>query len=159
MPRNGESTTSARRLAAVERQRLALGMRRGGASYDDIARKLGYAGPNGAHKAVLSAIRKTLAEPADDVRLLELDRLDRLQLAYWTRATGDRDRPPDLAAAHYVLKLMDRRARLLGLDAPIKIDVRALVREITTRHDLSDDESRVLYDDLTAYLDAQRTGV
>jgi hypothetical protein len=45
-------------------------------------------------------------------------RLDELQVAVWDRAING-----DLPAAHCALKIMDRRAKLLGLDKPEKIEV------------------------------------
>jgi hypothetical protein len=45
-------------------------------------------------------------------------RLDELQVAVWDRAING-----DLPAAHCVLKIMDRRAKLLGLDKPEKVEV------------------------------------
>ena len=142
---------SQRRVAEADRQRLAVEARRAGAAYDDIARQLGYRDKSGAYRAVRAGLAKALREPADDLRALELARLDRLQLAHWQKAAAG-----DAAATHTVLKIMERRAKLLGLDAPIRVDVRRLVREIAARHDLTDDESRVLFDDLSAYLDGQR---
>ena len=58
---------------------------------------------------------------------VELDACNAIQGAWWGRATGgvlDKDEKPilDEKAAAIVLKVMDRRAKLLGLDAPIIID-------------------------------------
>ena len=58
---------------------------------------------------------------------VELDALNALQGAWWSRATGgclDADGLPvlDEKAANIVLKVMAQRARLMGLDAPIVID-------------------------------------
>ena len=101
----------------VERRRKALELRKAGVTYDAIARQLGYANEGGAFKAVQAALRTTLREPADDVRKLELERLDRLTLALWPRAQQG-----EAEAIDRVLKLMDRRAKLLGLDAPTKTE-------------------------------------
>jgi hypothetical protein len=103
---------SSKRLSVAERQRQALELRRAGATYDQIAVKLGYKGHQGAWKAVQSALRKTLKEPAVAVRRLENDRLDRLTLALWPRAISG-----DLKAIDRVLRIMVRRADLNGLDA------------------------------------------
>ncbi len=110
-----ESKTSPRRLEAIERQRKALELRRAGAQFDAIATQLGYASPGAAHVAVDSALKRTLQEPADAVRRLEVDRLDRLFLAWWPAALQG-----DAEACDRVLKIMARRAKLQGLDAPTK---------------------------------------
>jgi transposase-like protein len=104
-------------VARAELRRQAIELRRSGAGYEDIARHLGMSGPGQAYKVVQEALKATYREPADEVRKLELDRLDRLTLALWQRAKGG-----ESEAIDRVLKLMDRRARLLGLDAPQKFD-------------------------------------
>lgn len=63
----------------------------------------------------MSALRATLQEPADELRSLELERLDRLLLGVWSQAAKGNQGAVDRA-----LKIMERRARLLGLDAPTK---------------------------------------
>lgn len=158
MARPGEPMTSERRLAAADRQRLALQLRKGGLDYRRIADQLGYDGPSGAFKAVTSALQKTLKEPAEDVRTLELARLDDLLTGLWPEvlprrdpATGDTI-PANLAAIDRVVRVMERRAKLLGLDAPLRIDVTALVRQTVVRFNLSQDEARVLQDRFTAFL-------
>ena len=111
-----ESKTSIRRLQAVERAKQALELRKGGASFPEIARALGYSGPAGAYQAVMSALRKTLKEPAEEVRTLEVARLDAMLLALWPQV-----RQGNQGAIDKALKVEERRAKLLGLDAPAKI--------------------------------------
>ena len=108
----GESTTSPRRLAAAERQRQALDLRLAGLPFRDIALQLSYAGPAGAYKAVNAALRRTLDPPAAELRSLEAERLDRLQFGLWQRALKG-----DVTAIDRVLRIMNRRAELLGIDA------------------------------------------
>jgi phage terminase small subunit len=55
--------------------------------------------------------------PAEELRKLELQRLDMLVEKLWSRAeTGD----PQAVGAF--LKVMERRAKYLGLDAPTKVE-------------------------------------
>jgi hypothetical protein len=93
-----------------------LELRKAGASFDEISSTLGYRGKSGAYQAVISALRRTLQEPADEVRKLELTRLDRAQRTAWERMLHG-----DLDALGKVLKVMEHRAKLLGLAAPEKI--------------------------------------
>lgn len=116
--KKSESKTSQRRLTATERQQQALELRRAGVGFQEIADEVGYASPSGAYKAVTTALKKTLQEPADEVRRLELERLDRLFRGVWEQATSG-----DTSALDRALKIMNRRAELLGLDAPEKHDV------------------------------------
>lgn len=99
-------------ISAVERQRQALELRKRGMSYSDIAAAIGYKSPSGAHQAVAHALKKTLREEADGLREMEAERLDALLNAVWDKAMrGNKD------AVDRVLRIMERRARLLGLDA------------------------------------------
>jgi len=101
---------------AAERRNKALDMRSRGYSYTDIAKALGISRST-AHKYVTAELDKLRAETrasAAQIRSLELARLDRL----WRRAEemladGDADGAKAIAAA---IRIMERRARLLGLD-------------------------------------------
>jgi len=120
-----ESKTSPRRLRAAKKQVRALELRVEGLSFRQIALELKYKGPSGAFSAVESALERTIREPAEQVRLLELERLNRLQIMPWKQATVIGD-PKAIAN---VLKIMERRAKLLGLDAPVVYDLED-IREI-----------------------------
>jgi gamma-glutamyl:cysteine ligase YbdK (ATP-grasp superfamily) len=78
----------------------------------DIANELGYKAESGAFRAVKAGLQKTLQEPADQLRTMEAERLDRMLEGLWEKAitghTWEVDR---------VLAIMDRRAKLLGLDS------------------------------------------
>ena len=108
-----EPKTSVRRVKATEKQRQALELRKAGASYDEIARKIGYSSKSGAYKSVTSALSKMLKEPAEELRTLEMARLDRLLVGVWSAATQGNQ-----GAIDRVLRILERRAKLLGLDAP-----------------------------------------
>lgn len=82
-----------------------------GANYDEAAQEVGYANRSGAYKAYWKAMGDREAEAVDTHRALELDRLDALQTAVWDRAVAG-----DIKAIDIVLKVMDRRIRLLGLE-------------------------------------------
>jgi len=104
-----------RELSAIEKQLEALEMRKAGLPYQKIADALGYSNHSGARKAVIAAMKKTLREPAEEVRELEIARLDDLINAVW----HFRAKPEYLDR---ILKIMERRSKLLGLDAPTKLD-------------------------------------
>lgn len=113
-----ESKTSQNRLNAADKQRQALELRKAGKSLDAIAQEVGYNSPSGAFRAIVSGLRKTLQEPADEVRKMELERLDAMLEATWEFAmTGKPE------AVDRVLKIMERRAKYLGLDAPKEINI------------------------------------
>ena len=105
----------------IDKEKQVLELKRSGATWDAIAEVVGYANGSGAFKAYQRAMTRTLQQPADELRDAEIDRLDRLQRAYWFEAIGSKDQPPVHKSAEIVLKIIDRRAKLLGLDAPTKI--------------------------------------
>jgi hypothetical protein len=105
--------TSADMISSALRQTDALSLRLAGKTFAEIAAELGYSDKSGARNAVMAALRENVAEPNAEMRALELSRLDALQAALWTKATNG-----DLGSVDRVLKLMERRAKILGLDAP-----------------------------------------
>ena len=105
--------TSDDMISAALRQTDALGLRQSGKTFAEIAAQLGYSDPSGARNAVLAALRDNVTEPNAEMRTLELARLDALHEALWVKALGG-----DLGAIDRILKLMERRAKILGLDAP-----------------------------------------
>jgi hypothetical protein len=106
----------------VDREIKVLELRRAGLTWQRIGEETGYADATGAYAAYKRAIKRTMQQPADEIREQELDRIDRLQLAAWPNAMKG-----DTKAILTIVKLMERRAKLLGLDTPIKIQ-----QEVTT---------------------------
>ena len=100
----------------VDREIKVLELRRAGLTWQRISEETGYADASGAYLAYKRAIKRTMQQPADELREQELDRIDRLQLALWPKAMKG-----DNASVNTIVRLMERRARLLGLDTPIKI--------------------------------------
>ena len=75
-------------------------------------------------------------EPATQLRDMEVARLDRLLAAHWGKATKG-----DVNATRMVLTIMDRRAKLLGLDAPQKLDVTGWIREMAEAEGIDPDQA------------------
>lgn len=100
-----------RKFSATERQAEALRLRAGGMEFEHIAEKLGYRSKSGAYNAVMAGLKKTLQEPADELRTMEAERLDRMLAGLWEPAVSGHTWSVDR-----VLAIMDRRAKLLGLD-------------------------------------------
>ena len=101
---------------ANDNQRKALELRKAGVSYQQIADAIGYKDASGAWRAVKAGLKKTLQEPADDLRKLELERLDSAAAAIYPSV-----KQGQYGAIDRWIKIMERRAKLLGLDAPTKI--------------------------------------
>jgi hypothetical protein len=100
----------------LDRELAVVELRREGKTWQQIAEVVNYATAMGAWKAYQRACQRTLQEPTDEARRIELDRLDALQRTYWEPAVEG-----NLRAADFVLRVIDRRARILGIDAPQKI--------------------------------------
>jgi len=148
-----KSSTVTERTRYVQKRVLQL--RREGVSFPDIAEELdmtqGY-----IYKVYKKALREIIVEEVDDLRKLELAKLESLEQEVMrvlqgfhpfissgqvvrdvvddadgnpkvNPTTGNivtvrlQDNGPKLAAIDRAIKLMERRARLLGLDAPTKI--------------------------------------
>lgn len=90
---------------------------------------------------ILAAVREVIpADARQDALLLDLERLDRLVVAFMPLADGG-----DVKAAGVVLRVTERRARALGYDAtePLRVTLE--------RH--LDDEGQLVADALAAALD------
>ncbi len=105
------------------RQADVIRLRVAGFNFREIAAELRVS-VSTAHADYVEAmkkIRETTRESAEEVRSVELDRLDRMIRALETKAFGD----GDTRAIDTLLKVSERRAKLLGLDAPEKHDIQA----------------------------------
>lgn len=160
-----------RTLEGAERDAEMARMRTDGYSYPAIARHFDV-GQSTAYDAVQRAMLATVQEPGEEVKRLELERLDEMyrevldvlrrphvtvsqgrivrQQIGWElnpedgsfQLDGDGkpipqfedllDDGPVLAATDRLLKIQERRARLLGLDAPqrMSVDAENIGREI-----------------------------
>lgn len=110
-----------RRAAAQSvRVRTALALRCEGLTFEQIGKRLGVT-KQAAHGSVqrelraVAADRKALAEHQVDFELAQIDSVIRGMSA--AAAKGD------ARAGAVIIKAMERRAKLLGLDAPTKADV------------------------------------
>ena len=110
-----------------ERAIQALDLRKAGISYEMIAQRLGYSNRTAAFRAVQTLLEKSEKEASTDLREMELRRLDDLFLSIYKKA-----REGDLPAIDRCLKIMERRAKMSGLDAPEKTqsDVRQIIKVV-----------------------------
>ncbi len=122
-PRRGNTAKlDAIKAKALLRDTKALKMRvEEFASFDAIGEALGYGGRAGAHRAVkrrLKDIRDKCSEAAEEVRQMELDRLDLAMAAVMPKVLSG-----DLLALDRLLRVQDRRSSYLGLDVPKQLHV------------------------------------
>lgn len=131
-----------RTLENAQRDAKACEMKARGATYQQIANALGYGDRSHAHRAVKAALAAIPIESAEELRRLQLDTLDylaeratrilerqHLTITQSGRIVADEngekvlDDGPALGAIDRILRIQDRKAKLMGLDAPVKTEV------------------------------------
>jgi hypothetical protein len=126
--------------ASLERDRMAFKLRLTGMSNRRIAEEL---------RCTVSQVEASLVRMMGGVTpelrhrtlQIELERLDVLQAAHFEKAAeGDDD------ATLTTLKIMERRARMLGLDAPARIDV--IERALTAKEVNSTERIQQVLDEI-----------
>lgn len=100
-----------------DREIRALELFRAGVNQHEIARQLGYADHSGVSRMLKRVLEGKIAENADEIRALELDRLDAMLQSIWAKC-----RRGDEKAIETVLKIMDRRRKYVGgLEVPQQV--------------------------------------
>lgn len=139
-------TDEQERAEQEERRIKAIELKRRSYPWHYIAGQLGYTSPQHAAQDVLTALerrRKENARQLDAYVQLELEKLDALE-RLMMRITGSRhilvqqgrvminpvtqelmeDNMPYMQATDRLLRIAERRAKLLGLDSAVKVDMR-----------------------------------
>jgi hypothetical protein len=120
----GKDSKNKRTPQQLEHILLSLQLRKGGATYANIARNLGIDEMT-AHQYVIEEIRRVKKEQqeiARDHRQLQLERLNELLLSYWSRRA-------DARAGGMILAIMNKQDSLLGITSE-KIDLNVGVSAI-----------------------------
>jgi hypothetical protein len=117
----------AEKAKILERQNDAIELRKSGFTYREIARRLDIDVAQ-AYRDVqneLNVLRTEVAHNAEELRQLELERIDKI-----TRAMDSWVEAGNTQAAIATLKASERRAKLLGLDKPteIKVDIQLFLQ-------------------------------
>lgn len=108
----------------IEKEAKVLELRRGGLTFDLIAQRLGYASASGAYKAYQNACNRIVYDDVVETRKVEMDRLDIAQAAIWGNVV--QGEVPSVIA---LIRIMERRAKLLGLDMPTRTQIEVNVYE------------------------------
>jgi len=106
----------AARAADRERIAKALELRKAGATYEKIAQLLGYASKGSAHTAVKNALKEITSRPAEEIRSIEITRLETIITILWPKI-----RAGDLKAIETFLKVQNQLAQFTGAYRPAKI--------------------------------------
>jgi hypothetical protein len=140
-----------RTIADRDRDAAAVELRREHLNFRQIATQLGFASPSSAYEAVQRGLADMRQEASDEVKQMELDRLDDIARGLHrvfvtphfvvSAATGKVARHPDtdevliddgpvIQAGAALLRVMERRAKLLGLDAPARSRVEVITSDM-----------------------------
>lgn len=131
MPKPGQTQAQATALAAEREAQAVQLYSLGGMTYDEIAEAVGYETRGGAQKAVTRGLKRRYDESTADrdaaiQRHLEITR-------EVIRHMGPGLRKGNPRSAEVIIQALAREARMLGLDAPVKADVKitdAMMAEI-----------------------------
>lgn len=128
-PRHTGTGISAANAELTASEIRAVQLKMAGLAYHEIGNQLGVA-PDTARNYVARGLDKWGWHAVDEYRRLELARLDAVMARLWPdvlgrpgRGDGDPGVPPDKEAVRLFLQISQRRARLLGLDAPEQVQV------------------------------------
>jgi len=133
-----------REIDTIQKDHQAAELRVIGLTYQQIGDRLGYS-RQAAYQAVARAIADIPRMATEELRTLELEKLDDLERKlriilqknhYKVSASGKVvthegepvvDSGPEIQAILGILKVIDKRAKLLGLDAPTKVETEVTV--------------------------------
>lgn len=110
--------------ARERKANAAIQMRLAGATWDEIAQTLGFPTARQALVATEKALERQLqsSEDREQMRRLAGARLERLLRAIWPKAI-DPNHPDQMLAVTKSREIVDRHAKLFGLDAPTEVVV------------------------------------
>lgn len=152
----GGAKTNTRTIEGRKKQVRALELRAAGHSFQQIADIMKAEGhgninsPQHARVLVQRGLAHMIQEPAEDVVKMEMTRLDLLTKKGFEILNGLhvmihqglivkdedgnvlQDVGPQLAAIDKLIKVMERRAKMLGIDKPSKVDLKADVNAEVT---------------------------
>jgi len=126
-----KNLTSPKNIAAIKRKARIFSLRESGLSYgkilavlqsemlEELPKHYSERHVYSDVQSVLQVMRDTVSESLLEVAVLESQRLDVMLNALWPQVESGSTKAIDTA-----LHVMDRRAKLLGLDAAIRVDWR-----------------------------------
>src|ERR1700680_453832 len=127
-PRGGDPPPPQARVDIARREEQIVALRLRHISFAAIARTVGVNKSN-AIRAFNKALRRNTDQDISTHHRSELAELDAQQAKLWTVVDNPKESSKNLiAAVNAMNRIHIRRARLLGLDAPQKLDIRGLYR-------------------------------
>ncbi len=108
----------------MERETRIIELRKGGKTWEQIGRELGMTG-GGAHTAYMRALKRIPAEAVAELRTMDNERINALIDAGWPKAMAGSARHIEV-----ITRLLERRAKLFGLDAPQLHHIEVLTQDV-----------------------------
>jgi len=108
----------------LEREARVVELRIAGRSWYEIGQTVGLS-PTGAHQAYKRALDRIPSEQVAELRKIDNERIDALLGAAWEPALKGSARHIEV-----IVKLLERRARLMGLDAPMLQRIEVLTEDV-----------------------------
>lgn len=133
-PRGAAVETSKEKIEAIQNRTKAMELRLLGMKFREIGAAMGFTEQR-AHQLVtegLAAYAEQYTETARELFQLDLQRLDQMFALTYQRATYQPPRQPgqpytppeiDFQAVHASVRIMERRAKMVGYDSPRKLDL------------------------------------
>lgn len=116
-------------ITTAQRDAEAARLRSKGMSYRDIANEMN-CNVASSHRAVQRALARIPLEAVGDLRKIEGERLENLWLVASEIALNGSNADRQLRAVDRCLTIMERKAKLFGLDAPTKNVVSVITEDV-----------------------------
>lgn len=119
MPRSPRSNPQTATVTGEARAKAiqALQLRMSGATLQQIADRLGYAGTSSVHLALKRTLDAEASEGVADYRTFHIARLERLLLGVWNAAIQG-----DPMASQQALRILVEVGKIVGVAAPIRVE-------------------------------------
>ena len=109
-----------RDVNAAKRAVLAVQLRAQMLTYEEIAKRAGFANAGTCRKAIMRELDRTIVKNVNELRTQELSMLNQMHSECWELFI-DKKNKGRLFAADHILAISERRARLMGLDTPVDV--------------------------------------
>ncbi len=137
-----------RRETTKRRDAEAANLRVRGWTYAEVAAEVGFASPGAAHDAVSRSLAESVRVPVQQAREIAAHHLDQLAFEAWKlvksrhiAVSGGRaiylddgepvvDVKPVVDALNVLVRIEERRAKLLGLDAPRQVVTNVITEDV-----------------------------
>ena len=119
-----------------EKEMEVVRLRKVGLSLDQIAKQLDYKNESGPYKALMRHFQRTANELAPSTEALRQEEVERLD--WWLSNISAQIIAGDIPAVNTGLRLSERKAALLGLDAPKQFEARIRIDVVSWNQAIRD---------------------